>query len=203
MDQDIKIKRAIFIERSVEIRETFSFALPEQVLRAVQIYCLHLYGGMLWEFDSDKTGEFCRAWRTCVKLVYAVPRSTKTFIVDHYLAANFDPVLKELFSRYVKFVKSLRNSASIEVQALFNIVKKDIQSNTGKNIHVIQTETGLNPLKITSRTMRDHKMINEIPPMDVWRIPLLDKLLKQRRDLETQMMNTGEVEHLINGVCCT
>ena len=146
MDQDVKIKRAIFIERSVEIRETFSFALPEQVLSAVQIYALHLYGGMLWDFDSAKTGEFCRAWRTCVKLVHRVPRSTRTFIVDHYLAANFDPVLTELFAGYVKFVSSLKSSASIEVQTLFSIISKDNKSNTGSNIHVIQTKTGLNPL---------------------------------------------------------
>ena len=81
MDQDVKVKRAMFIESSVEIRETFNFALPEQILKAVKTYSLHLYGGMLWDFSSDSTGQFCRAWNTCVKLAHRVPRSTKTFIV--------------------------------------------------------------------------------------------------------------------------
>ena len=35
MDHDIKIKRALFINASIEIRDTFSFAHPEQILKAV------------------------------------------------------------------------------------------------------------------------------------------------------------------------
>ena len=138
-----------------------------------------------------------------MKLVHGVPRSTKTFIVQNYLAVNFDPVLKELFSRYVNFVKALNDSASDEVKVLFNIVRKDIQSNTGKNMNWIQNQTGLNPSKVNARVMRNHKMIEDIPEADVWRIPMLDKLLRKRRELETLLLNTDEVEHLINGVCST
>ena len=46
-------------------------------------------------------------------------------------------------------------------------------------------------------------MIEDIPEADVWRIPMLDKLLRKRRELETLLLNTDEVEHLINGVCST
>ena len=38
MDMDISMKRAEFIETSVQIRETFGFARPEEILRAVQVY---------------------------------------------------------------------------------------------------------------------------------------------------------------------
>ena len=108
MDHDVKVKRAIFIGSSVDIREKFGFAKPEQILKAVRIYSLYLYGGMLWDFTSERTSQFCKAWNTCIKLAYDLPRNTKTFIVDNYLAINFDSVMKELFSRYVNFVKSLQ-----------------------------------------------------------------------------------------------
>ena len=76
MDHDVKIKRAQFINESIEIRDTFSFAHPEQILQAVRVYCGHNYGSMLWELDSEMVGQYNRAWNTCVKLTNDVPRST-------------------------------------------------------------------------------------------------------------------------------
>ena len=37
MDQDMKVKRATFIGDSTECRETFGFASPVEVLRAVKV----------------------------------------------------------------------------------------------------------------------------------------------------------------------
>ena len=167
------------------------------------MYCLHLYGGMLWNFSSDQTGQFCRSWNTSVKLAHNVPRGTKTFLVDNFLADSFPPVIQELYARYVKFLKALRTSPSQEIKHLFNMVKTDVQSNTGLNINMIQRDTSLDPCKVNSSQVRSVKMKTEVPENDVWRIPLLKKLLEQRSDLEHQMSNTEELTTLISGVCCT
>ena len=47
MEQDVKVRRARFISRSMEVQEQFAFAHPGQVLRAVQIYCSDAYGSPL------------------------------------------------------------------------------------------------------------------------------------------------------------
>ena len=39
MHQDAKIRRAIFIDRSVEVREKLHYADPAEVLRAISVYC--------------------------------------------------------------------------------------------------------------------------------------------------------------------
>ena len=49
MERDIKEKKAMFITRSTEVRETFSFAHPEEILNAVKVYCCDHYGSMLWD----------------------------------------------------------------------------------------------------------------------------------------------------------
>ena len=110
MDQDIRIKRAQFINDSIEVRDTFSFAQPEQVLQAIKVYCGHYYGSMLWELDGDMVGQYCRAWNTCVKLTYGVPRSTHTYLVENLLAKKFIPVRTELMSRFVQLYCSLLQS---------------------------------------------------------------------------------------------
>ena len=89
MDMDISMKRAEFIETSVQIRETFGFARPEKILRAVHVYGGHWYGAMLWDLYGDKANRVYHAWSTCVKLTWDVPRSPHTYLVEDVFAKDF------------------------------------------------------------------------------------------------------------------
>ena len=40
MEHDAKIARARYIDQTVEVRQSFSFASPVEVLRALQVYKL-------------------------------------------------------------------------------------------------------------------------------------------------------------------
>ena len=82
LERDILSKRAGFIDQSVDIRETFGFASPAEVLRAVELYGGSHYGSMLWELDSKAAHQYYNAWNTCVKLAWQVPRATHTYFVD-------------------------------------------------------------------------------------------------------------------------
>ena len=44
MDQDTRIKRARFIDKSADILEMFGFAHPKQQITAVNMYAAYLYG---------------------------------------------------------------------------------------------------------------------------------------------------------------
>ena len=68
MDQDIKHKKADFIDKSTEVRETFNFAEQKQVLSAVQTYCSDFYGSLLWNLFGEPAEQYFRCWNTCVKL---------------------------------------------------------------------------------------------------------------------------------------
>ena len=49
MDMDSNRARAKFIQKSVDIREEFSFAHPAQQLQLLELLCCDGYGSMLWE----------------------------------------------------------------------------------------------------------------------------------------------------------
>ena len=133
MNFDCKTKKGQFIGTSTDIRESFSFAHPDQVLNAVNVYASHFYGAMLWDFTSDMSGQFCRSWNTCVKLAWDIPRSTHTYLVENLFGVNHVSHKKQLLARYVNFLKSLMKSISNEVKVVANIVARDIRSVTGKN----------------------------------------------------------------------
>ena len=176
----MQVKNAQFINTSVEIRDTFSFAEPCQVLAAVHVYAGHYYGSMLWQLDSDMVGQFCRAWSTCVKLTYDCPRYTKTWIVENLLAKEFIPVKTELMSRYITFYQSLLTSASDEVCFLVKTVTEDVRSTPSRNLNLIRQETGLDPLRSSAMQVKLETKKLEIPEKDSWRLETLEFLLKER-----------------------
>ena len=96
MDFDIKTKRAKFINTSSDIIDIFRFAHPDQVLRAISLYCGHCYGSMLWDLSSELAGQFFISWKTSVKIAWRVPRGTHTYLVNHLFAINHSSFREQL-----------------------------------------------------------------------------------------------------------
>ena len=55
MEHDAAIKRATFICSSVEIRETFNFATPADVLKALKIHSTSFYSSCLWDLGGRRS----------------------------------------------------------------------------------------------------------------------------------------------------
>ena len=181
MDTDIRAKRACFIERSLQIREQFSFAHPVEILQAVKIYCCDHYGSMLWDLQGSLARQYWNSWSTCIKLAWRIPRSTHRYFLE-YLSGGMPSVETELVSRYAGFYKSLLASPNWEVNIMARIAAKDIRSVTGRNLRLIEVAsngqtwvTSKSKIKEGLRTTAVH-----VPPTDQWRIGLLGKLLEQR-----------------------
>ena len=89
MDQDASCKRAQFIDRTSDIRETFIFAHPNQIIKAAQVYASDGYGFMLYNLSSQSNQSYPKSWNTFVKLAWNVPLDTYTYIVEDFLAEHF------------------------------------------------------------------------------------------------------------------
>ena len=178
--------------------ETFNFADP------VQIYCCDLYGGMLWNLFGEKDDQMFRWWNTCVKLGWDVPRSTHTYFVDSLLAANFRPLRNQALTRYIKFYRSLLSSPCKEVAVVSRIVGRNASTTTGLNLLNIQLETNLNPWSSSLSKFKDHfQTTPPVPEVDFWRIPLLEKYLKIRKEQITSCEDTEYINTLISSLCST
>ena len=60
-----------------------------------------------------------------------------------------------MLSRYVKFFRSLRQSASHEVQVLARLLARDIRSVIGRNLSLIKEETNLDPWSISTSKIKE------------------------------------------------
>ena len=186
MDYDCNCKRGRFIENSTAIREKFKFADPTQVLQAVQVHCCDLYGGMLWNLYGEKAEKLFRCWDA--------PRSTHTYFVDCLLAVNFKPLRQQALTRYVGFYSSLLSSPCKEVAVVSRIVGRNANTTTGRNLLNLQLETGLNASRNSVKKYKDHfqAIVESVPEIDVWRIPLLTNTVKTRLHQQLDIKSLGQ-----------
>ena len=93
----------------------------------------------------------------------------------------------------------------MEASLVASVAGRDRSSTTGINLAKIQAETGLNPFSASPRSIRRafEEREETVPPSDLWRIPFLVKLLKQRKDMELNCVNTDKLNDVINGLCST
>ena len=204
MDHDAKIKRAEFIDKSVEIRNAFKFASPVEILSALKTYCSSFYGSMLWDMSGEGAAKVFNAWTTAVKLCWDCPRNTRTYLVQQVLACGQSSARTDLLTRYSGFFKSLRTSTSVEVSTMANLVSRDIQTTTGGNLRLVEEASGLSAWNTSSGKLKEaigSLKIVECDPTDYWRIPFLNKLLGHRQEQSYLGIDTEEISGLINSLC--
>ena len=156
MEKDCQRARAIFIRKSLEIREQFSFAKPENIMQAVQIFCMYAYGSKLWDLSSQVAEQYFKSWNTCVKLVHGLPRNTFTYLVEGFLSGSQVSLRNQALSRYPGFYRGLLNSPSKEVKMLARMVSRDPRSTTCRNLKYLEQKTKLkNPEFCSSWKVRD------------------------------------------------
>ena len=127
-------------------------------------------------------------WNTAAKLVWNVPRSTFTFLVDRVLCKDMPSVRFSLFKRFRSFHRSLSQSVANEVRVLAAIVGNDIRSTTGLNMSKLAIET-------------NEMICSSIPTGEDWRVAFLSRLLDERNDNCTIDGNNTNLQELIDQVC--
>ena len=204
MDMDSNKARAKFIQKSVNIREKFSFAHPEQQLQMIDILCCDGYGSMLWELQSEKVEQYFRSWNTSVKLVWGVPRSTYTYLVEGYYAEKHTSLRNQILSRYPGFFRSLMSSPSREVRLLVRIVRDDPRSHTCLNLRYLRAMTGLDQVeKYASWRVIDALGRKSVPEKEKWRLGLLTSLLSMKMDKFTKVQDNKSICAMIDSLSST
>ena len=120
---------------------------------------------ILWNLYGEGAGRAFRCWGQTVKRVWEVPLATHTYIVDN-----------------LNFFRGLLRSASWEVRVLANIVARNKQTVTGKNLSNLEEEFGVNPWLAKPSDLKVKFNVAEVPSDEKWRLPLLLEILEERRD---------------------
>ena len=100
--QDSREKLALFIDSTVKTREAFSFAHPNEQIKAMEKYCLSFYGCSLWRLE-DSLDRICASWRTTQKLAWNVHCGCHSYFLDHVLCPTTVSLKECVLSRTQDF----------------------------------------------------------------------------------------------------
>ena len=204
MEKDCQIARARFIDKTVQLREDLSFANPDQILKAIQIFCSDAYGSMLWNLKSAASEQFFKSWNTAVKLVYGVPRSTFTYLVEGHFAANHTSLRNQILSRYSGFYRKLLSSPSREVRVLARMVSSDPRSSTCSNLKYLDELTGMKKAQFfSSARVRMELPVQKVPEAEQWRTGLMDNLMKMKKEKYLAVSDSKRICAMIDSLCNT
>ena len=84
-----------------------------------------------------------------------------------------------------------------------NLIRNDKSSVTGRNLDKIFQETGIKTLKASTCEIRKALAPSDPPENELWRIPLLENYLTQRMQMELDVVDTKQIDTLIDGLCGT
>ena len=144
MEDDVKNKRAKMIKDTMEIQDQLKELHPREQLYMIQKYCSDYYGSSLWKLSGAGVRKPCNSWDVTVKKAYQLPRKTHKHL-SRYLS-QFPPVLDELMSRSIKFLKGVLTSPSMEVHVVANVLINDRTSTIGDNLETVEAACGGSPM---------------------------------------------------------
>ena len=173
------------------------------MLRAGDIYAGDHYGSNLWDLQSNSAESYFKSWNTFVKLVYNVPRSTHTYLVENFLAKKFVPTRNQVLSGYVTFLHSLINSPNWEVRILARIIRQNHQSVTRTNADYITECSGLSPWDYGKIRIQAELPRCEVTETNLWRVSLLTELFDEQKNRTTAVEDTASIQAWIDAVCST
>ena len=202
MEKDCKRAKAKYISRSMDVRQQLSFASPEIVLKAIQVFSSDLYGCMLWDLSSDAAESLFKCWNTNVKLTFGIPRSTFTYLIEGHFAATFPSLRNQVLCRYGSFYQGLLKSPSKEVQFLARILAKDPRSTTYKNLRLLTEKTKLEePYMYNSDRLKSCLPNLLVPENELWRLGLIDNLLVVRKERTLNFLPIQRVCEMLDSLC--
>ena len=156
---------------------------------------------MLWDLSGEEAGKVYRCWNTAAKLAWNTPRNTFTYIVEKLLTSEMKSVRYNILTRYAMYMKTLKTNRSKEIRLLYGCVKGDVRSTTGINIEHLQRETKVDMNQCTKQQIRDRLSKTKVPQEHEWRVPLLSRLLEERRSNIQADLDNDQMTELIRIVC--
>ena len=150
--------------------------------------------------------QYYNAWSACEKLAWQVPRATHTYFVDQMLSCGMDSMKVDTMARYVKFVRGLIASPSMEVAVMCGVARQDIRTVTGGNLALLRRKTGLDMTVASVSRVREvlQRGMAIVPEPDQWRMKYLARLLTKRGEAHYMSDEEGVIRlsSLIDILCC-
>ena len=188
---DIKVKRARYIERNVEINHEFPDAHPDLKCKLNTIYNSSFPGSVLYDLFSDSTSLLVNSWSISVRQMWNLPYSAHKYVIEPLGGSH---AYTMLLVRFIRFLQNAHKSPKLSVQLMLQKVINSYDTLTGRNLLTIQklAETEENLMNMSISKLKSKLKFCPISENDQWKITLIKEITDLKQN--TLEFSTGDSE---------
>jgi hypothetical protein len=197
--QDVKSKRASFINKNNELIQEFHFAHPKTRNRVNIIQNSHFYGSVLWNLSSKHVEKLEKSWNIAIRRMFDLPREAHCYLVEP--VSEVDHVRTLMARRFINFISKIRSSKKLAIRSLLKVIEHDTRSTTGHNLRSILLLSGATQVQNLKPSDVKNKYRN-IPDGEEFRIGFITEIIDvQNNELEVPDFSGEEIHELLQHLC--
>ena len=151
MKKDMKVKRAMYIDKNNELIQEFGFAHPRSKFLANQIFNMHWTSSPIWDLFCYESQQIEFTYNYSVRKMFDLPRESHKFLIEPI--SNSRHLRFILMKRFLSFIQQIKKSKKVIPAKVLKWIKNDVQSVTGSNLRNIMLE--VKKTNVDNLTMSD------------------------------------------------
>ena len=197
--QDIRNKRAAFINKNNEIIQEFHFAHPSTLAEVNKIENSHFYGSVLWNLSSKEVVKLEKSWNVSIRRMFNLPRETHCYLVE---PISDQPHVRTLLARrFLTFIQAIRRSKKCAIRSLLRVIQYDTRSVTGNNLRSILRKTKVEDVKNLKSSDVTGKY-RDAPASEQYRVGFIKEIIAVRNNiLEMADFSAEEIDDILLHLC--
>jgi len=202
MTKDIREKRARFIQTNNEICQEFNFAHPDTKATLDWIYNSHFTGSPIWDLFCKEAEMVSSTWNVATRVMFGLDRKTHRYFIEPLRKRQH--IKWALILRFLTFTKRLKESPKTQLSMLYQVIRNDCRSTTGRNIRRIENIFNGKPFEEIRETNIRKKEFMPTPEEEKWRIPLVKELIEVKyNQLVLEGFSRSQIEDILYDICTT
>ena len=197
--QDIKNKRAAFINKTNNILQEFHFSHPKTKAKMIQVYNTHFYGSVLWHLGSQEVDRLEKSWNVAMRRTFNLPRNTHCYLIED--VSEELHVRTVLTRRFLSFITSVRTSKKKALREMLRVVEYNTRTVTGRNLRNILLRTNQDDV----RKLKPSDYIAKyryIPTEEEYRVAVVKEIVEiKNHQLEVEGFTDYELDCILHHVC--
>ena len=194
LKQDIREKRAQYIQRNNEIMQEFNLAHPSTKMQLNCIYNTHFTGSVIWDLFSRESIMIENTWNVSIRNRFNLQRKTHRHIIEPISGVKHRKL--SLLKRFLKLSNALASSSICPVRTFFHKLK------TGSILRRIMQLVGKDDINNIHINDINSTEFCPVRNGDEWRIMFIKELLDARsKQVIIDNFDNDEISNILDHVC--
>ena len=137
----ISSRRADIIRRVNVLISYFGAMNIDTKYKLFNIFCINVYGSVLWDYSSHHVNSFYTAWRNSIRRLFRLPMRSHCSLL-HHICGDISAEGK-LHVRFLKLIRSCLLSNNLCTNLCAKLALQGSRSDTAKSINFICSKYGI------------------------------------------------------------